>query len=284
MSPDTLDVLSLRESVVGGEPLRIARRMVSPSPPRSRLTTTNLFTVLTATAALLLSIDSAAAASPCPIVPGGEVAGKVVAISDGDTFTLLTSSKLQVKVRLIAIDAPERSQAFGRKSTANLASLIFQRGISARVTKVDRYSRCVARVTINGLDVSLEQLRAGLAWVYDDYIHELSALDRSDYLRAQAHAKAKRIGLWSDPSPVAPWAYRRSGSQQTTGRAPQGRQQRLTDEGLVSRGAVIGNKRSGIYHLRRCPGWRAVAEGNIVPFSNEAEAVAAGYRKAKNCP
>ena len=42
--------------------------------------------------------------------------GKVVGVHDGDTITLLTAEKEQVKVRLEGIDAPELKQAFGNAS------------------------------------------------------------------------------------------------------------------------------------------------------------------------
>ncbi|MBM3604946.1 MAG: DNAse [Alphaproteobacteria bacterium] len=51
----------------------------------------------------------------------------------------------------------------------------------------------------------------------------------------------------------------------------------------VGGAAVAGNIRSSIYHLSHCPGYRQMAERNKVMFDTEAEAVAAGYRMAKNC-
>ena len=48
--------------------------------------------------------------------------------------------------------------------------------------------------------------------------------------------------------------------------------------------AVIGNKRTQTYHLRRCPGYAKVAEQFRVPFPSAAEAEKAGYRRAENCP
>jgi len=41
--------------------------------------------------------------------------GKVVAVADGDTITVLRDH-VQVKVRLNEIDAPEKKQAFGNRS------------------------------------------------------------------------------------------------------------------------------------------------------------------------
>lgn len=49
-----------------------------------------------------------------------ELAGRVVAVADGDTLTLLVSRQ-QIKVRLLDIDAPERKQPFGTRSRQSLA-------------------------------------------------------------------------------------------------------------------------------------------------------------------
>ncbi len=49
-------------------------------------------------------------------------------------------------------------------------------------------------------------------------------------------------------------------------------------------GAIIGNRTSHVYHLASgCPGYSQVAQKNQVAFGSEAQAQAAGYRKAGNC-
>jgi len=44
--------------------------------------------------------------------------GKVVGISDGDTIKVLKNGK-QVKIRLAAIDCPEKKQPYGRKPNSS---------------------------------------------------------------------------------------------------------------------------------------------------------------------
>ena len=41
------------------------------------------------------------------------VSGRVVGVADGDTITVLDADKVQHKIRLDGIDAPEKKQAFG---------------------------------------------------------------------------------------------------------------------------------------------------------------------------
>jgi deoxyribonuclease-1 len=49
-------------------------------------------------------------------------------------------------------------------------------------------------------------------------------------------------------------------------------------------GPVIGNRNSKVYHLPiGCPSYSQVSEKNRVSFDSEAEAEAAGYRRAGNC-
>jgi endonuclease YncB( thermonuclease family) len=54
-----------------------------------------------------------ALAFSCPA--WADFTGKVVAVADGDTITVLRERE-QVKVRLVEIDAPEKAQAFGNRS------------------------------------------------------------------------------------------------------------------------------------------------------------------------
>lgn len=137
------------------------------------------------------------------------LSGRVVGVADGDTVTLLDSNNVQYKIRLMGIDAPEKSQAFGRESKKNLSDLIFSKKVSVDWKKKDRYMRIVGKITLNGDDVCLAQVRSGLAWHYKQYEREQSLADRKLYADAEVMARRSGIGLWSDPSPIEPSKFRR---------------------------------------------------------------------------
>ena len=128
--------------------------------------------------------------------------GKVVSVTDGDTIKILTKYKKLYKIRLNGIDAPEKSQAFGKSSKANLSKLVAGRIVDVRYKKKDRYGRILGTIYANGHDMNLKQIEDGYAWVYRRYCK------RADYYKAEKYARNKRLGLWYDKYPMPPWEYR----------------------------------------------------------------------------
>lgn len=139
-----------------------------------------------------------------------EVSGRVIAVADGDTLTVLDADRVPRKMRLDAIDAPERTQPYGQRARQSLADLAHGRTAQAQCPKVDRYGRAVCRVIIDGVDVGLQQIRRGLAWHYTRYAHEQPGALRTAYTNAELAARAERSGLWSGIEPTPPWDYRRA--------------------------------------------------------------------------
>lgn len=139
------------------------------------------------------------------IATAAALTGKVVAIADGDTLTLLTPERQQVKVRLAEIDTPERAQPYGTRARQALSDLAFGKQATIQSHEKDRYGRVVGRVFVNGLDVNRELVSLGAAWVYRRYNHDKSLLS------VEADARAAKRGLWSLPEAerVEPWNWRR---------------------------------------------------------------------------
>lgn len=66
------------------------------------------------------------------------ITGRVVNVTDGDTVTVLDAAKVQHKVRLAGIDAPEKSQAFGQRSRESLEELVADKTVIVETYKKDR--------------------------------------------------------------------------------------------------------------------------------------------------
>lgn len=142
-----------------------------------------------------------------------ELYGRVVGVSDVDTITVLDDQQISQKIRLAGIDAPEKAQAFGERAKQQLSDWVFQEHVRVIHDKTDRYGRIVGKVTLKGEDVNIQMIHVGLAWHYKAYKDEQPALDRVTYPLAELNARRTAVGLWSDASPVPPWAWRRSKSQ-----------------------------------------------------------------------
>lgn len=145
--------------------------------------------------------------------------GRVVAVSDGDTITVLDAAKVQYKIRVSGIDAPEKRQAFGQVSKENLSRLVFNKEVDVEWSKHDRYKRIVGKVLVvspncqgecaRNFDAGLSQINAGLAWWYRKYANEQPLEDLPKYERAELGAQSRHQGLWSDKAPIAPWDWRK---------------------------------------------------------------------------
>ena len=135
--------------------------------------------------------------------------GRVVRIADGDTITVLDSSDTQHRIRLAGIDAPESHQAFGTRAKKSLSEMVFGKYVTIVYEKTDQYGRIVGKILLNGKDINLEQVKAGMAWHYKEYQREQTPEDRDLYAAAEEEARKARRGLWQDPEPVEPSAFRK---------------------------------------------------------------------------
>jgi endonuclease YncB( thermonuclease family) len=117
--------------------------------------------------------------------------GQVVGIQDGDTLTLLTSERQQVRVRLYGIDAPESRQPYGTRAQQELSALAFRQQVRVTVEDTDHYGRTVGRVWAGSLDVNAELIRRGAAWVYRQYNRDPALLP----LEAEARQPGAASGL-----------------------------------------------------------------------------------------
>lgn len=141
------------------------------------------------------------------------IPGKVIAISDGDTITLLTPEKQQLKIRLVGIDAPEKKQAYGTKARDHLAAHVFRQAVEVDIRKKDQYGRSLGVVYLGDNDINQLMIRDGYAWFYKHYAKEQPKEEALRYADSEREARTQGKGLWADPHPVPPWEFRKASKQ-----------------------------------------------------------------------
>lgn len=203
--------------------------------------------------------------------------GKVVGISDGDTITVLTDEKRQVKVRLYGVDCPESKQAYGTRARQSTSGYVFGKRVRVEVADTDRYGRTVGIVTgPDGTVLNRELLAEGMAWLYTAYC---KAPVCREWKRVEESARLKKVGLWADVSPTPPWEYRKAG--RSGGKVKSVQSSTSSRNDAVVAGGYSGNTNSGIFHSSGCRYFdckRCTAR-----FSSRDEAISAGYRPCKVC-
>jgi micrococcal nuclease len=83
----------------------------------------------------------------------------ITAVSDGDTATAVIEGR-PLRLRLARIDAPEHRQAWGQRAEQSLRQLVWKKQVHIEWREVDRNGRPIVTMTVDGLDVSEEQVRA----------------------------------------------------------------------------------------------------------------------------
>jgi endonuclease YncB( thermonuclease family) len=136
-------------------------------------------------------------------LPLAELQGRVVKVIDGDTIEIL-DGKTKTRVRLYAVDAPERGQDFYVKSKEYLASLVAGKTVRVVENRVDRWKRVVGDVYLSdGRHVNTQLVAEGWAW------HFIRYSDSPELARLEKQARQQRKGLWRHDRPVPPWEFRK---------------------------------------------------------------------------
>ncbi|MDQ7821386.1 MAG: thermonuclease family protein [Candidatus Eremiobacteraeota bacterium] len=129
-----------------------------------------------------------------------EYTGKVVSVIDSSNISVV-SNRGEAVVRLSCVMSPVAGQPFAEEAQKFLKDLILDKTVEVSVSWMDHDSRQVSKLTIEGKNAGVLLAGAGMAW-YDRRHGEDGAI-----AQAQAEAKSRGIGLWSEPDPVAPWEF-----------------------------------------------------------------------------
>jgi micrococcal nuclease len=138
-----------------------------------------------------------------------EIVGRVVAVHDGDTITVVSADR-SIRVRLHGIDAPEREQPFANASRHALEAQVAGREVRVLERGRDGYGRLLGRVYVGTTDVNMEQVRSGYAWVFRRFVSDPALV------ALETEARQARRGLWRDPRALPPWQWRARRALQPT--------------------------------------------------------------------
>jgi endonuclease YncB( thermonuclease family) len=222
-----------------------------------------------------------------------------IRVVDGDTFEVGGAT-----VRLHAIDAPETDQmcsdaqrpawACGEWVRAQTRALYQGKRASCHAMDTDRYGRTVAKCSVDGLDVGERLVSDGLAFAYREYGMDYDLVEKG------AAVNGRGLHATGVMSPAAFRAAQRAQARPSTLRTDTGAKTVTVNRGAPPKRSLLPNAQnpactikgnisvsSGerIYHV---PGQEHYGKTRISIgkgerwFCSEAEARAAGWRKAHN--
>ena len=184
------------------------------------------------------------------------------------------------RLRLIGINTPEivdprkPVECFGREASDNAKKLLTgaQVKIAADPSQDDKdiYGRLLRYVwRADGLFYNLEAIKDGFAY---EYTYQVPYQYQKEFKDAQKFAQDNKLGLWADGA--------------------CGQKNISAAKGIAASSTClikgnIGSTGEKIYHLPDCPYYNQTVINESQGekwFCTEAEALAAGWRKAKNCP
>ncbi len=201
---------------------------------------------------------------------------KVIRVIDGDTIEIEGGER----VRYIGIDTPETIdprkpvQCFGVEASNKNKELV--EGKMARlgkdITDRDIYNRLLRYVWVDDIFVNLELVKQGFAYSYS-YPPDIKYQDQ--FVKAQQEAREAKQGLWNSCPAVVPAQVETSAVSEKN-----------SDSSCFIKGNISSSGEK-IYHMPGCGSYEKTkvdeARGEKW-FCSESEALAAGWRKALNCP
>ena len=129
----------------------------------------------------------------------------ITKVHDGDTLTGVDSAHVTHKLRLLEIDCPEYPQPYGEEAAKTVQKLCLYDTVLVFTSKRDRYGRDLCTIRLkDGTELNRRLLSLGLAWWFFRYSRN------KEYKALEETARRDRVGLWSQPDPMAPWIYRDS--------------------------------------------------------------------------
>lgn len=144
------------------------------------------------------------------------ITGTVLDVHDGDTLTIQVpaESNKKYKVRMLGVDTPEveffeHSQGDAAYAARDFLRELLPVGVTATVQfdadGFDKHNRVLGRITVNGVEVNREMLKAG--WGYMYFIFPFDKKLAVEYSALAKSAVEAQRGLFSEKFSEVPPPY-----------------------------------------------------------------------------
>ena len=139
---------------------------------------------------------------------------KVTKVDNGNTVTA-EEHDMVIKVRMVAIDVPETGenkgtpgQPYSERAREHLAELVLSKTVDIKSYGMGPDNRILGVIYLDGKNINLEMVKAGLAEVYRGIApHKFNLLP---YWQAEKEAKDHRRGMWDlGDEYISPKAWRK---------------------------------------------------------------------------
>ena len=144
----------------------------------------------------------------CSPAFAGKLSGMVIRVVDGDTIKIATPKGKEIAIRLASVDAPEYDQPHGEISKQFLTRIALKQWVEAECYGKDPFKRRVCRVEIDGADIAVQLLLAGMVYIDVRYLTQLNSLLMQVYVHSETNARIGKKGVWEDKTAVFPWEWR----------------------------------------------------------------------------
>ena len=133
--------------------------------------------------------------------------GRVTETYGGNGIAVMTADRARRAVCINYLETPESGQPYAEAAAQHLKDLLLGKDVTVlfRGFSEEDIDCVIGDVYLGGVNITLQMIRDGVAWSNKSYAYPEGYYV---YEQAEQAARGERRGLWQDPSPTPPWAYR----------------------------------------------------------------------------
>lgn len=142
---------------------------------------------------------------------------KVIDVIDGSTVVVESQSKTKFVVKCQATAVPQLTEPYADASRQRLSNIVLKQIVAVEYIDRNKHGQLIGTIFLNGDDVCLNQIAAGLARFDPQAPNSLKSARRELYASSEQHARTNGTGVWTTAAVAAA-----SSNDPTNGGSDQG--------------------------------------------------------------